>query len=214
MPKYKPHKDERFGNLVVLEDIRDPHHRCICKCDCGNIKTIMACHLVSGKIDSCGCLTKIRNSEARTIHGLTKTKFHQTWSSIKARCFRKTHIQYQNYGARSITVCDRWKNSFLAFKEDMYQSYLDHVKEFGEKNTSIDRINNDGNYEPNNCRWATIEEQANNKTTSHFITINNETLTLSQWVRKLGVSRATVKQKIRRGMSDVDALLTSRRVKN
>lgn len=195
MPKYKPHKDERFGNLVVLEDIRDPHHRCICKCDCGNIKTIRACHLVSGKIDSCGCLTKIRNSEARTIHGLTKTKFHQTWSSIKARCFRKTHIQYQNYGARGITVCDRWKNSFLAFKEDMYQSYLDHVKEFGEKNTSI-------------------EEQANNKTTSHFITINNETLTLSQWVRKLGVSRATVKQKIRRGMSDVDALLTSRRVKN
>ena len=95
-------------------------------------------------------------------HGLSKTRFYGIWHKMKERCSNKNYIKYYSYGGRGISVCDEWK-IFTNFRDDMYNNYKSHIKEFGIKDTSIDRIDNDGNYNKENCRWATIEEQGRNK---------------------------------------------------
>lgn len=100
----------------------------------------------------------------RIIHGMTDTPFHRIWISMRQRCTNQNSHAFNNYGGRGIKVCERWEK-FENFKADMYQTYLEHLKIFGPKNTSIDRINNDGNYEPHNCRWATKKEQVLNRRT-------------------------------------------------
>ena len=95
-------------------------------------------------------------------HGMYKTKFYTAWANAKARCNNKNSKGYKDWGGRGIKVCDRWKY-FLFFKEDMYESYLKHVEKYGERNTTLDRTDNNGNYEPSNCRWITNKEQAHNK---------------------------------------------------
>lgn len=129
-----------------------------CKCKCGNETDVMSTDLTTGNTKSCGC----RKIEKQTHHGMCNTKFYSIWKHMKQRCYNKNKRSYRWYGRLGITVCDRW-HKFENFKEDMYESYLDHVNEFGEDNTSIDRINNNKNYESSNCRWVTWDEQYKNK---------------------------------------------------
>ena len=167
---------------------------------CGKVILRRLDEVKRGHVKSCGCLSGEK-------HNMAGTRFYRIWKGVNDRCYYKNSIGYTNYGARGITVCDRWKNSFLAFKEDMYQSYLDHVNEFGEKNTSIDRIDPNGNYEPSNCRWATNKEQGNNTRQNHYVTLNGETHTLSEWANITGIKYATIKRRIYvLGWNDVDAI--------
>jgi hypothetical protein len=137
------------------------------RCDCGTEKIIWGHYVRSGHIKSCGCLWKESiiksNKITKTTHGMSYSNFYATWFAMVDRCINKDHQAYPSYGGRGIKVCERWRK-FENFRDDMYESYLAHIKEFGEKNTSIDRFPNvNGNYEPNNCKWSTKLEQSNHR---------------------------------------------------
>lgn len=191
--------NKRFERLIAIEVayIKDNRAYWHCKCDCGNNVIVSGKNLRNGHTKSCGCLCVDKTRERRFKHGMKRTKFYRTYSNILTRCSNKNSDRYKNYGERNIK-CE-WKD-FNEFYNDMYQSYLEHVKIYGEKNTSIDRIDVDGNYCKENCRWATRKEQANNKTTNHIININGELLTIAEASRKYNINYQTAASRLQRGM--------------
>lgn len=150
----------------------------VCRCElCGKIKTIMACNLSRTK--SCGCAKLKFISEANSTHGESKTRLYRIWSLMKDRCTNPNAEHYDLYGGRGIAVCDEWLQ---------YEPFREWALSNGyNKNLSIDRIDNNKGYEPDNCRWATRIEQANNKRTNIVITHNGETNTLGEWAARLGM---------------------------
>lgn len=164
---------QRYGMLTVIKmhGSKNGHATWLCKCDCGNEKIIIGNSLRTGRTRSCGCIAvavakayphraeRIEAvKKAHTRHGMTASKLHYVWVAMKQRCTNPKQAQYKNYGGRGISVCAEWLNSFEAFYDHVSQ--LPH---FGEKGRSLDRINNNGNYEPGNVRWATAAEQTRNR---------------------------------------------------
>lgn len=191
MGKFIDLAGKRFGRLIVIErDENDKYGNLmwLCKCDCGNVVTVRGNHLKHGQTQSCGCLqaekSKERIIEYNYVHGKRGTRIYGSWKSIKDRCLNCNSSAFHNYGGRGITICDEWKNDFQAFYD--YVSQLPH---FGEKGYTLDRINNDRNYEPGNVKWSTEKEQANNRRTNVLITFNNETHTLQQWSEITGINK-------------------------
>lgn len=155
-----------FGFLIVarFDCIKNKHTFWLCKCNCGGFKSINGDSLVRGLSNSCGCVNRelSRNRcKNRSIHNLAGTRFYRIWQNMKNRCLNPKHRSYKNYGGRGITICEKWLD-FNNFKIDMYESYIKHVEEFGENNTSLDRVNNTLGYFIENCRWATSAEQQQN----------------------------------------------------
>ncbi len=123
--------------------------------------------LRAGKVISCGCYRNNKLIKQSKTHGMKKTRFYRIWDGMKRRCLNTFDSHYSKYGGRGIKICERWIK-FENFRDDMLKAYLKHCLEFGEKNTSIDRINNNGNYEIKNCKWATKSEQQSNKNPYKF----------------------------------------------
>lgn len=196
---------QRFGRLVAIKptDVRKGKGTDVfwlCNCDCGN-KTLARCtDLVSGHTKSCGCLLQeVYDNPATTTHGMSKTRLYNTWCCMKARCENKNNTSYDIYGGKGVSVCDEWRTDFLNFYNWAYENgYNDDL--------SIDRIDGDGNYEPNNCRWATAKEQANNICTNRMITVDGVEHTSSEWSDITGFKANTIRERLERGWTEYDAV--------
>ena len=149
---------KRFGRLLVIgkSESKNGMATWLCKCDCGNEKVVCGNELRKGKANSCGCLRKELAYKMLIQHGKANTRLYKVWKAMKARCNNPNNKRYSSYGGRGIKVCDEWQNSFQAF-------YDWAIANGYREGLSIDRVNNDGNYEPTNCRWATASEQQKNK---------------------------------------------------
>lgn len=187
---------KRFGRLVVIEEAErhiSGHARWICKCDCGNTTTpIIGDDLRSGKTRSCGCLHKEQLSDVRKKHGLKRTRLYSIWQNMKNRCRNENVPCYNAYGGRGIAVCAEWENDFQAFYNwAMLHGYSDDL--------TIDRIDVNGSYCPDNCRWISVMEQTNNLRKNIVLEIDGETHTIAEWSRISGIKYFTLYQRYLRG---------------
>jgi len=164
-------------------------------CDCGNKITIAKSDILNGHTKSCGCFRKENSSSMHTTHGMTKTRFYNIWQSMIQRCNDSTAISYPRYGGRGIKICRKWLD-FQNFKDDMYESYIKHSKKFGEKNTTIDRVNNRDDYKSSNCRWATPFTQSRNKRNNRMITFKGKTQCLTDWAIEYDLQRKTLHNRL------------------
>lgn len=177
----------------------------ICRCKCGTIRTHQRSALISNSTQSCGCLRGEQLAIRNRTHGMRYTTEYNSWRGMKERCQNPNSTKYHLYGSRGITVCQRWQD-FEAFFEDM-----------GTKPTpshTIERINNNGNYEPDNCNWIPHDKQAVNRRNNHLITIDGVTLTIAEWRRHFGISKNAYDGRIHLGWSIIDALTTPVRQKH
>lgn len=151
-----------------------------CKCDCGNTTYVRKYNLKNGHTTSCGCFHRKRSSEASTTHGYNKRPLYSIYKNMKHRCYDPKTKYYSHYGGRGIKICDRWLNDFYEFERDM-------GKRPSPKHT-IDRIDNDGNYEPSNCRWATRKEQSNNTRWNAYVMLNGKRIRTVEAAKELGIT--------------------------
>ena len=189
----------RFGRLVAEKPVAQKRYQYIwlCKCDCGKIVEVLGGRLNCGKTTSCGCL-KMELDRTRTVtHGKSKSRTYHIWNGIKNRCYNPSVKAYPDYGGRGITMCDRWKDSFQNFLDDMGES---------PEGLSIDRINNDGCYEPSNCRWTTMLVQVRNSRKAHKVTAFGKTLCLSEWEEQTGVDQGLISRRIKKGWTPENAI--------
>lgn len=208
MPVAEDLTGQKFGRLTALRDVgktkRGRMWRCVC--DCGNETDTISTYLKSGHKRSCGCLhadsAKVAGLKART-HGYTTVDKKWTsneyaiWQSMKARCLNKKVASYKNYGGRGVTICERW------------MKFENFIADMGNRPTpkhSLDRIDTNGNYEPNNCRWADQVEQAQTRTNVRSITAFGETLTSAMWSRRTGIKAEAIRNRLDAGWTPEDAV--------
>lgn len=204
MPKLIDYTGQQFGRLTVIKRLLISNGynsrvvECLCNPEyggCGKTTTVDLSRLIDGAVVSCGCYRK----ERATKHGHHKVPEYKTWVNIKQRCYNKKNDQYDDYGGRGITMCDEWKESFEAFYRDMGpRPSPEH---------SIDRRDNNKGYSKENCRWATLVEQANNRRDNLYFDFDGDRKTLTEWCREFGLNYNRIRYLIlKKGISFEDAI--------
>lgn len=187
---------QKFGLLTVIglaeTDTRKTYW--VCKCDCGNMKTVRSDSLLCGAIKSCGCIKRKQDEVNLTKnhrHKMSGTRIYSEWQGMKGRCYNKGSARYADWGGRGIEVCEQWRNSFESF-------YIWAMANGYQDNLTIDRIDNNGNYCPENCRWVGQQEQCRNRRSNINITIGNSTRTLMEWCEIFQVDYTNVNARYHR----------------
>lgn len=194
-------KGEKFGSLLVLDNPKEQtiatgkkYLMVLCRCDCGKEKSINYRNLIYGKSKTCGCSWGLNLAK----HGDYKSITYSTWQAMLARCNNKNNGKYSLYGGRGISVCDRWKR---------YENFLHDMGVRPSKNHSIDRINVDDGYHPENCRWASQKQQCRNKRDNRYIETTSGRMTVVEAAEKYNLNKSTIFNRLARGKSDSEALL-------
>jgi hypothetical protein len=196
---------QKFNRLTALKGVyskKPNEYKWLFRCGCGNEKIIRKSYVIKGITKSCGCLTKerLKNNPPKRKHGQTGNKVYYTWQAMKDRCLKASNQMFPNYGGRGIKVCDKWLESFENFLEDMGEP--------PSPKHSIDRIDNNGNYEPSNCRWATDKEQSRNKTNTKFVDYKGQEKPLLDWCDELNLSYQLMRGRLLTGWTAERAFTT------
>ncbi|MBQ2284235.1 MAG: hypothetical protein II244_01070 [Clostridia bacterium] len=196
---------QKFGKLTAIErhhivkTKNKTTHFWLCKCECGKYTIVNISNLINGHTKSCGCL---KHKATVITHNLSNTRLYKIYYNIKSRCNNPKNKKFKDYGLRGITLCQEWEEDFMTFYNwSIANGYTDKL--------TIDRIDNNGNYEPSNCRWVDYTLQANNRRTSKLITYKNETHTLAEWSKITKIGSYTIAYRLSRGWSIEKALTTS-----
>lgn len=204
MSKVKNLSGMKFGRLTAVEFVGvNKKHESLwsCKCDCGNVKVVVGCKLTGGYTRSCGCLNRETAQNLFRKHGMRNSRIYNCWRGMNQRCHNSSAPAYRNYGGRGISVCDEWRNSFEAFYAwSMKNGYTDQL--------TIERIDVNGGYCPENCCWANMKVQQNNRTNNRIVSFSGKTQTVMQWADEVGVKAGTLYYRLNQGWSVADALQT------
>ncbi len=216
MGKFIDLTGHRYGRFTVVELV-EPHitpkgkirTQWKCLCDCGAERIVATCNLRNGTSRSCGCLSRELARKRLTKHGLAGTKIYYVWQKMCQGCFSPNSREYKYYGARGITVCDEWCNNFQAFYDWAIESgYKEEISPNGINKWTIERIDNDGNFEPDNCCWATMEAQANNKQTNHLVTFQGKTQTISRIAKQQNINPQLIYDRLKKDWEPEKAITT------
>lgn len=180
-----------FGRWFVSDYAGKSYWNCVC--ECGTVRKVNGKNLTLGTSSSCGCYV----AEINTKHGMSRTRVYSIWEGMKQRCTSPSSSYWYRYGGRGIKVCERWQS---------FENFYADLGEPPSKQHSLGRIDNDGDYEPSNVRWETLEQQNNNKVLNHKVTIDGVTKTLTQWAEENGLKPSTVMSRVSYGWSDYDAV--------
>ena len=193
MGNFKNLTGQIFGKLIVIERTQNKKNRgnaqWLCKCQCGNEIIVDSGHLITGHTKSCGCFRVEYMSKKFKKHGMRNERLYSTWCNMKQRCYDKQSSAYKDYGGRGISICDEWLSDFTNF-------YNWAIQNGYKENLSIDRIDNNGNYEPPNCRWVTMKEQSRNTRGNRNITYKGETHCLGEWAEILNMNYGTLYKRL------------------
>lgn len=193
---------KKFGRLIVIKKVGKNKFNNVlweCQCNCGNKKVTISTNLINGICKSCGCLHKEGN---RKKHNMSNTRIYNTWHNMIERCYNKKCNEFKNYGGRGIKVYKYWQTKNNGF-ENFYNWA---IKNNYNDNLTIDRINNNGNYTPKNCRWVTMKEQANNRSNNLYIEYKGNKKTLKEWSNELGISYNCLRHRLYRNWTIEKAL--------
>lgn len=192
---------QSFNRLTVIgfSHTARGHRFWNCRCQCGSEAVVSTGELRSGGTKSCGCLIRETCGKMNKTHGLSATVEHAIWRGMLSRCYNQNRRAYPDYGGRGIVVCQRWH---------VFENFLADIGERPSPNHSIDRLNNDGNYEPANCVWATRPEQMRNTRSNRLLTFGGKTMCLTQWANETGIPYKTLHARLASGWSDEKAVTT------
>lgn len=183
-------KGDKYNRLTAVKEI--DNRKWLFRCICGNEKVISKYDVQKGHTKSCGCLQRENTSKAKRTHGDTDSRLYYIWENMKKRCYKPNSDRYKNYGARGIAICDDWKNNYSNFYKWAYKNgYND--------NLTIERIDINGNYEPSNCTWITMKDQAKNRTSNKWVYIDNLKYSPQELEKIYKISVKTIYARIARG---------------
>lgn len=192
---YKDLSNQKFGKLTAIKIVgtdKSKRKVWLCQCDCGNQTTVVGTYLSSGNTTSCGCIRRELNKTRAIKHGNYNNRLYKIWYEMKRRCYNKNRKAYKYYGAKGISICDEWLNDYMNFRNwALDNGYNDTL--------TIERIDYTKNYCPENCTWITQQEQTQNSSHNHYLTLNDKTMTITQWSIYLGMAPKTIRSRLKKG---------------